>query len=70
MIVSINLTEDGRAPITVKLGVIDPQALVGEPSITFRYDGATYGLDEIREYLSGLEDTRRKYQEIMTALGR
>lgn len=70
MIVSINLEEDGRAPVTVQLGIVDPQALIGEPSITFRYDGTTFGFDELRDYLRELENTRRKYQEVLTALGR
>jgi hypothetical protein len=69
MIVRIGLDSD-EVPLTISFGVIDPRSMVGEPSITFQYDGAVYGLDEMREHLSGLEDTRRKYQEIMRALGK
>lgn len=69
MIVTVGL-DGNETPLTISFGVVDPRSMVGEPSITFRYDGSTYGLDEMREYLQGLEATRRKYQEIMTALGR
>lgn len=69
MIIMVGLDSD-EVPLTISFGVIDPRSMVGEPSIVFRYDGSTYGLDEMREYLHGLEETRRKYQDIMTALGK
>lgn len=73
MIVTITLDADpmqDEAPVTLQFGIVNPQAQLGEPSVTISWDGTRFSLDEMREHLRGLEDTRRKYQEIMTALGR
>lgn len=73
MIVKVTLDADplqGEAPVTIQLGVVNPAAALGEPHVTLSWDGTSFDLADMREYMSGLEETRRKYQEIMRALGK
>lgn len=71
MIVSIDLDPDeDSAPVTIEFGKLWATGRPVEPELLIRYDMATYTVEELRDHLRGLEDTRRKYQEIMTALGR
>lgn len=73
MIVTITLDADtlqGEAPVTVLFGVVNPRAQLGEPSITLSWDGTNFDLEDMRQYLRELEETRDKYREIMRALER
>lgn len=73
MIVTITLDADplqGEAPVTLQFGIVNPQAQVGEPSVTLSWDGTSFDLEDMRQYLRELEETRDKYREIMRALGK
>lgn len=73
MIVTITLDADpmqDEAPVTLQFGIVNPQAQLGEPSVTISWDGTRFSLEDMREYLRELEATRDKYREIMSALGR
>lgn len=73
MIVTITLDADpfqDEAPVTIQLGVVNPAAKLGEPDVTLSWDGTRFDLEDMRQYLRDLEETRDKYREIMRALGK
>lgn len=73
MIVTITLDADpfqDEAPVTIQLGVVNPAAKLGEPHVTLSWNGTRFDLEDMRQYLRDLEETRDKYREIMRALGK
>jgi hypothetical protein len=73
MIVTIDLNEpydSDDAPVTIQLGIVNPQGRVGEPELLIKWGDARYSVEELREHLHELEKIRDKHREIMTALGR
>jgi hypothetical protein len=73
MIVTITLDADpmqGEAPVMLQFGIVNPQAQLGEPSVTISWDGTRFSLEDMREHLRELEAIRDKYQSFVIALGR
>ncbi len=73
MIVTIDLNEpydSDDAPVTIQLGIVNPQGRVGAPELLIKWGDARYSVEELREHLRELENIRDKHREIMSALGR
>lgn len=65
MIVTVTLDADpmqDEAPVTLQFGIVNPSAMLGEPSVTISWDGTRFSLDDMRDYLRELEETRDKYR--------
>jgi hypothetical protein len=73
MIVTIDLNEpydSDDAPVTIQLGIVNPQGRAGAPELRIKWGDARYSVEELREHLHELENIRDKHREIMSALGR